>query len=158
MNVMFLEPSRRFPTLLMLFYGAYVLYALTTSDYVEGFSATRPWLWTPFRLATVTLASIVAYGVFVIRPRPFQTASYVVAAITGGIGLLFLPDWYSAFRGFAMGLPIGSAVSYGLLSGFFGALIVSRLFAAVAGFVALVAQVALDIVGYHTIVGYAGFH
>lgn len=155
---MLLETNKVFLIVLTLFLGAYALYAFATSDYIEGFSATRPWLWTPFRLSTVACASLIAYVIWRLNRKPFQTSSYVIATVTGGIWLLLVPFWYDSFQGFAATLPVGAALSYGLLSGFFGAAAVSRLFAALIGFLALIAQLIIDAVGYLIIVGYAGFH
>lgn len=155
---MFLETNRVFPLFLTFFLAVYALYAFSTGGYVEGFSATRPSLWTPFRLTTVACAALIAYIIWLLKRKPFQSKSYAIAAVTGGMWLLVMPFWYAGFKGFAATLPVGAALSYGLLSGFFGAWLTNRLLAALMGFLALVAQLTLDIGGYLIIVGYAGFH
>lgn len=155
---MFLKTNKTFLVSLGVFLGVYMFYAFATKDYIEGFSAKRPQLWTVFRLSTVICVSLAAFIVSLASRKMFHIGSYAIASVAGGIWLLVAPFWYQAFKGFSGGFPVGAALSYGALSGFFGASVRNYWYAALFGLLILIAQLSIDIVGYFVIVGYAGFH
>lgn len=157
-NVMFTKINKTFLVTAVCFFCFYALYAFVTYDYIEGFSAKHPEMWTVYRISTVSVAIIIAFVLWLTTEKQFHSKSFVAAAVAGGWWLLFSPFWYGPFSGFSFGLPFGAAINYGVVAGLFGALFSSRRLAALIGIVTLIAQIATDIVGYAVIVGYAGFH
>ena len=155
---MLLKTNKTFLVPLGFFLGVYMLYTFLTVDYILGFSTVRPQLWTVFRLTTVFFVSLTAFVIFLVSSSPFQVKTYAIAFVAGGAWLLVTPLWYQAYRGFSFAFPICAALSYGALSGFFGTCVTKYRLAALLGFLILIAQLVIDIVGYLVIVGYAGFH